>query len=71
MEVNNIVCATLGHGLKGEKVEHPYFGTSQIIQDLKRFPNFSKGFVQLKMNQFVRDQISHSICGIAYSNNTY
>ena len=67
IEVNNIVCATLGHGFKGQKVEHPYFGTIQIIQDLKRLPNFSKGFVQLKMNQFFRDQFSQKICGIEYS----
>ena len=66
IEVNNIICTTLGHGFKGQKVEHPYFGTNQIIQDLKRSPNFSKGFVQLKMNQFVREQISHRICGIEY-----
>ena len=35
MVVNDVECATLGHGFKGSSViEHDYLGTEAIIQDL-------------------------------------
>ena len=64
MEINGIVCATLGHGFKGHKVEHPYFGTKKVIEDLEKIEKFGDGFVQLKMNQFLRDSVTERICGI-------
>jgi hypothetical protein len=36
MMVNNICCASLGHGFKGKVIEHPYFGTEKIIRDLEK-----------------------------------
>ena len=45
MDVNGICCVTLGHGLKGENVEHDYFGTEKVVNDLKRFESFEAGFV--------------------------
>lgn len=37
MEINGVYCVTFGHGFKGEKVAHPYFGTERIVDDLKEF----------------------------------
>lgn len=66
IEINNICCVTLGHHFKGEKVQHPYFGSDQVIEDLKRSGMFIQGVIQLKMNQFVRNEFSKQICGIIY-----
>ena len=50
MEVNGICCATLGHGIKGQNIEHEYFGSERVLNDLKRFENFEMGFVQFGMD---------------------
>jgi hypothetical protein len=39
-----IVCG-LGHGFKGPVIEHDYFGTDKIINDLKRLPGWEEGRV--------------------------
>ena len=40
--VNGIRCCTFGHEFKGEKVEHEYFGSKKIIEDLIKFDNNKK-----------------------------
>ena len=47
IEINGIICATLGHGFKGEKIEHEYFGTTRVIEDLKKIKGWSEGNVEL------------------------
>ena len=32
--INGVKCVTLGHGLQGENIEHAYFGTQRIVEDL-------------------------------------
>lgn len=66
IEINDICCVTLGHNFEGEKVQHPYFGSNQVIEDLKRFEMFNQGTVQLKMDQFVRNEHSKQVSGIKY-----
>jgi len=34
MKINGIECVTLGHEIKGNNIEHAYFGTKKIIIDL-------------------------------------
>ena len=31
MDINGVACSTFGHGFKGEKVEHEYFGSQKIV----------------------------------------
>lgn len=64
VEINGIVCATLGHGFKGGNVEHPYFGSKIVVEDLEKLKGFQDGFVSVKMEEFVRDGISGKVCGI-------
>jgi hypothetical protein len=33
--VNGIECATWGHGLRDKVVRHDYYGTKEVIDDLK------------------------------------
>lgn len=35
--INGIECVTLGHGLKGPIIEHPFLGTERVINDFKNF----------------------------------
>jgi len=35
MVVNGVVCATLAHGFTEAVVQHPYFGTAKVIEDLQ------------------------------------
>jgi hypothetical protein len=38
---------TLGHGLTGPVVAHPYFGTREVIEDLEMASGWAKGLVRL------------------------
>jgi hypothetical protein len=38
-----IRCCTLGHGLKGDVIEHDYLGTDKVVRDLEKIPGFYFG----------------------------
>lgn len=43
--VNGIECVTWGHNLKGEVVEHEYYGTQKVVEDLMKMDGWTQGFV--------------------------
>lgn len=43
MLINGVICSTLGHGFKGINVEHPYFGTNKIVEDIKKLKGWELG----------------------------
>lgn len=43
--VNGVECVTWGHGFEDENVEHPYYGTEKVIEDLAKLPGWDQGFV--------------------------
>jgi hypothetical protein len=47
IEINGLTCICLGHGIEGDPVvSHPYFGTNQVVDDLKKFQRgWDKGLV--------------------------
>jgi len=47
ISINNLVLCTLGHGLNAEIVNHPYFGTKRIIDDLSAMKGWNSGLVEL------------------------
>ena len=54
--VNNYTFATLGHGLKGDVIEHSYFGTNMVINDLHGFSTYDKkGLVLLTKDMIYRN----------------
>jgi hypothetical protein len=56
MIIGNIECATLGHGITNDiTISHPFFGTEEVINNLKLSPDYSKGLVVLKENSLIRD----------------
>jgi hypothetical protein len=61
--VNGVECVTWGHGLEDEKVEHSYYGTDRVIEDLARLPGWDQGFVTV--TSCVRDSSGQvtGLCG--------
>ena len=67
IEVQGIECATLGHGLQGPVIEHPYFGTQRVIEDLKKFRGWASGRITLTPGSkvLVRDARTGLVNGFA------
>ena len=55
--VQGFTYATLGHGITGEVIGHPFFGTERVINDLKKFNTYSYGFVNLEKINYKREEI--------------
>lgn len=64
INVNNIWSITLGHNYKVGILAHPYFGTNEIIKDLKKNSGWDKGLVVISDNQFIRCHITNQILGL-------
>jgi len=62
ININGILCATLGHGVTGDVREHPYFGTSQVLDDLKSNDGWEAGLVNCK--GVLRDEGTGLVCGL-------
>jgi len=54
--VNGVECVTLGHGFEGDVIEHPYFGTKRVIEDLQNLSGWDSGVVELRSTSFVRNK---------------
>jgi hypothetical protein len=64
MVVNGVECVTLGHGMEGDVVGHPYFGTQCVVDDLRKMCGFEKGCVELLGGKsMVRDPKTGLVCG--------
>ena len=63
--VDRHIFATYGHNCSDQEViQHDYFGTDGILEDLKKFPSYQDGIVNLNQEQFIRDPINDEIIGI-------
>jgi len=56
MIINDTECVTLGHGFTDRIVCHPYWGTDQVVNDLRSFTGWKSGLIDLSPITFVRDQ---------------
>eukprot|EP00825_Cyclidium_porcatum_P041588 TRINITY_DN5491_c0_g1_i2.p3 TRINITY_DN5491_c0_g1~~TRINITY_DN5491_c0_g1_i2.p3 ORF type:complete len:160 (+),score=42.41 TRINITY_DN5491_c0_g1_i2:88-567(+) len=63
--INGTICVTLGHGIRGQNIEHPYFGSKKIIGDIQRLQGWENGFVTILQKQFVRNKEENKVCGIS------
>lgn len=46
--LNDFKVVTLGHGYTdNEVVSHPYYGTSQVLEDMKAKPGWASGFIEI------------------------
>lgn len=64
INVNNIKCCTLGHGLEGDVIYHPFFGTEEVVFNLQNLfiEEYNQGLVK-STNIIERDVDTGLICG--------
>jgi hypothetical protein len=55
IEVEGYTCCTLAHKMKGPVIEHQYWGTNKVVEDLMMCKGWMDGFVSLKNPVFERD----------------
>ena len=66
LNVNGVECCTLGHGLmENEVIQHEYFGTNQVVDDLKKCSGWKQGHIQLKHDAFRRDTNTNLVCALS------
>lgn len=69
--VNDYIFATLGHNLvENDVIKHDYFGTDNVIGDLKKFTTYNTGFVYLDHNMYIRGR-DNKVCGIVDISKTF
>ena len=39
---------TLGHGFQEPVAQHPFYGTSAVVEDLAAFPGWDQGYVSMR-----------------------
>jgi len=64
MTVNGVECVTLAHGFQEDVVRHEYYGTSAILEDLKRMEGWENGLVVLASGDMKRDENSGMVVGM-------
>ena len=62
--INNVWCIGLGHGYQERVVKHDYFGTSWVIDDMKKLPGWEEGLVVIDPTYIVRDPLTNLVIGI-------
>lgn len=65
MEVNGIQCVGLGHNFEeDEVVKHPFFGSSRVVEELKKCNGWKRGLVEFKEGCLIRDEETGLVCGL-------
>jgi hypothetical protein len=52
----NLYAVTLNHGFTEPVVQHDYFGTERVVNDLMKHPGWNNGYIQLDVCKFVRGE---------------
>jgi len=61
--INNIQCCTLAHNFKGDIIEHDFFGTYKVINDLIKMPGWEHGYIYMEKYHFTNDVYTGLING--------
>lgn len=72
--INDVPCITLGHNYVEGILEHPYYGTSKIVDDLKAMPGWANGHIMINDGCFMSEngrvsKIVHPDIGLDVQNN--
>ena len=62
MVINGIECIALGHNIKEPVAQHSYFGTEQVLDDLRTMNGWGEGYVVLQSGCMTRDKKSGRVC---------
>jgi hypothetical protein len=63
ISINNIMCVTLGHDIHEGIVEHEYFGSQKVIEDLKKCEGWDIGRPTYKNLVSIKDSITNKVIG--------
>jgi len=63
INVGGFECVTWGHNFKGDVIEHPYFGSQKVMEDLSTFSGWKNGYVTLDLLSLSRSQQNGLIIG--------
>jgi len=66
--INDIPCITLGHNFTNGILDHPYYGTSNVINDLKRHYGWKSGHVLVKDNEISYEKSKNKVSKILFNN---
>jgi len=61
--IDNIQCCTLAHNFKGDIIEHDFFGTYKVINDLIKMPGWEHGYIYMEKYHFTNDSVTGLING--------
>ena len=72
MVIGGISCATLGHGITEVNddiystivISHEFFGTENVIDNLKRSPKYESGLIVLDQNSMIKNPLTNMVCTI-------
>lgn len=56
--------ATFGHNYKGDIIEHPYYGTDKVINDMKKFISYDQGYVLINKYMINKDKDTNLVNNI-------
>ena len=63
--LNSLNVCCLGHGFTdNEVIQHDYFGTQAVIEDLKKKDRWNEGYIVLDSKDIVRDENTKLVIGI-------
>jgi len=69
--IDDVWCITLAHGYMMGILDHSYFGTSAVTNDLMKLPGWNNGRVIIDNNCIIRDHITNMICGIKVNDDNH
>jgi hypothetical protein len=55
IQINGVDACTLGHNLRGPVIGHEFYGTNTVVNDLKKFPEYMNGLVELTNYNMIYD----------------
>ena len=69
VNLNGFLVATLAHGFTdNDVIQHPYFGTNQVLEDLKQHPDWASGYITLEAHHVTRDPTTNLVTSLMKKN---
>jgi hypothetical protein len=62
--VAGVPCVALAHGIEEGAAAHPYWGTEQVLEDIRKLPGYKVGLVDLHPGSVVRAPTTGLVCGL-------
>ena len=62
--INDYICSTLGDNLQENLINHKYFGSKNVIEDLKKFSTYKLGFVNIDKCLLIKDHSNGEVISL-------